>query len=324
MHFEYANPGKGGDRTEQNTRIPPMPLHFLAEEPLSDGVRRMAREQLNHALQQMTRLDKPDKNIHETRKSFKKLRGLLRLVRPGLGELCYQRENAFYRDTGKRLAPLRESYVRTRTLGAMAKRYREAFLDLDLKPLKAALRQRHRAALDAFVRNTPRLQDLRDHLVAGITAVDRWPRVDDEWVPMAGMARIYRQGRKEQDFCRQNPETEALHDWRKRVKYLWYHTQILSPCWPAVLKGQAEALERLGDLLGDDHDLADFQVELTQSRDLPLPAMRRRGLLRRLVLDRKQIQAEAFELGARIYHESPAAFIDRMSAYWRTWRADTR
>ena len=34
------------------------------------------------------------------------------------------------------------------------------------------------------------------------------------------------------------------------------------------------------------------------------------------------LQEEAFELGARLYAETPKAFVRRMAAYWSAWRPD--
>src|SRR5215475_2007881 len=51
-----------------------------------------------------------DERIHSIRKRCKKLRGLLRLVRPSLGD-TYERENAYFRDVARALSPLRDVHV---------------------------------------------------------------------------------------------------------------------------------------------------------------------------------------------------------------------
>lgn len=32
------------------------------------------------------------------------------------------------------------------------------------------------------------------------------------------------------------PSVENLHEWRKRVKDLWYQVRLLTPLWPGMLK----------------------------------------------------------------------------------------
>jgi hypothetical protein len=45
-----------------------------------------------------------------------------------------------------------------------------------------------------------------------------------------------------------------FHEWRKRVKDLGYQIQILRESWPTVLKRLQCELDKVGDLLGKDHD----------------------------------------------------------------------
>ena len=62
--------------------------------------------------------------------------------------------------------------------------------------------------------------------------------------------------------AREDPTAEAMHEWRKRVKYHSYHLRLLEPVWPAMLKAQVGAAKRLEELLGDHHDLDVFMQTL--------------------------------------------------------------
>ena len=72
--------------------------------------------------------------IHDTRRSLKRLRALLRLLRPGLTKAAYRREAKRLAGTGRLLAGARDHYVMqsdagktARSLqGAAAKHRREA------------------------------------------------------------------------------------------------------------------------------------------------------------------------------------------------------
>ncbi len=63
-------------------------------EAVNEGVRRIAGEQLEKAIAEIqnTELDRHEA-VHQVRKRFKKIRGLIRLVRPAFEE-TYDRENA--------------------------------------------------------------------------------------------------------------------------------------------------------------------------------------------------------------------------------------
>jgi CHAD domain-containing protein len=297
-----------------------MALQFRSTEPVPDGIRRMAGELLDSAHVRMVRMRKPDKDIHEIRLSIKKMRSLLRLARRNLGQPCYRRENEFYRELGKRLSPLREAFVRSRTLLAMDSRYQQELAGINLEPLFRSLRTRHEDELSALLSDHTLRSDLLERLSLARAGVLHWRLDSDPEGPLFGLLKVYRRGRRELSAARINPTNQVLHDWRKRVKYLWYHTQILSPCWLPVMSGQAEALNQLGELLGDDHDLADFEIELTSDNEFPLTGERLTALLAQLRRDRQRLQAQAFGLAERAYFERPGVFAERLAAYWTPWR----
>jgi len=103
----------------------------------------------------------------------------------------------------------------------------------------------------------------------------------------------YRRGRA----AAAKPATdEDLHEWRKRVKDLWYQARLLS------IKRVARDAKALSKLLGDDHDLAVLSTELPHDDPLqPLIGDRRAAL-----------QKRARKLGARVYEKPPKAFRKRV------------
>ena len=100
--------------------------------------------------------------------------------------------------------------------------------------------------------------------------------------------------------------TPDLHSWRKNVKDLWHLVALAER--RISRKGQrlAPVLDRLANLLGLDHDhavLAD-RLALSPTGDLSLMAQLA------LVADRRrELEAEAFELGEEVYGEPPTAFV---------------
>lgn len=103
------------------------------------------------------------------------------------------------------------------------------------------------------------------------------------------------------------------------MKYLRHQTELLEPLWPEVMQGQARSLDRLGDLLGLDHDLA---ILLRLVADLPdlCPDPVERSLLAALVQQRRrELQAAAFVVGAKAYAEPVDRHLDRIESYWEAW-----
>src|SRR5215207_1432513 len=287
-------------------------------EPVPEGIARIAVGRIDHALDGLRgKTDStPEEAVHEARKDMKKLRALLRLVRGELGDETYRRENESFRDTAAELAGVRDADVMLSTLGGLEKRY-GADLPADIAGgLRQALEVHHGATTgegrdEAAKLAVERLRQARKR-------VDHWPLERDGFEPVEeGLRRIYRQGRRGFESARRDPSAEHLHEWRKRVKDLWYHCSILERAWPPVMAALADEAHELSDRLGDDHDLA---ILLTWAHEhaTALDGMERLLAFEELVHRRRQeLQAEAFIYGARLYADKAGTFMRRVESWWR-------
>jgi CHAD domain-containing protein len=139
-----------------------------------------------------------------------------------------------------------------------------------------------------------------------------------------GLQKTYRRGRQAMEVAYAEPTAEHFHEWRKRVKYHWYHSQLLQRIWPALMEPWTEATHNLADLLGDAHDLAVF-------RKTVLDQPERYGNIRSLsafigLLDRRrdELRGQARPLGQRLFAEKPAALSTRWERAWDVWRKETK
>jgi CHAD domain-containing protein len=282
------------------------------------GIKRIASEQVNEALAKLTDTDDDlDRAVHDVRTCLKKLRAVLRLVRNEIGEKLYKRENALYRDVGRRLSSVRESAVKLKTLDKLVKHCRDQHILDAVAGERERLTGEYRAAVQNTVGELPMtevtttLQEARSH-------VDIWPIERDDFSALhGGLRRVYKRGRNQLADARAIPSNENLHEWRKHVKYLWYHMRVLRPYWSNMLGELASSLHSLSDTLGDDHDLAELRRVLLGS----LHASGVPHVLTSLIDQRRaELQIAAWSLGQRVYAEKPATFVDRVAAYWQVWR----
>ncbi|MEQ8849488.1 CHAD domain-containing protein [Botrimarina sp.] len=287
-------------------------------EDLSSAVRRIAAEQIDKALAEIDdrSLDTPD-TVHQVRKRMKKLRGLLRIARPGLGG-SYKRENVALRDAARRLSELRDSKVLLDTYDDLMGHYadqvnRQAFASVR----RELTRQRKHLTTDGAPPEE-RLAEIRAALVACRERAPRW-KLDrpDARTIHAGLKKTYSRARKRLEEASHDPTPERLHQLRKRAKYHGRHCQLLQDAWAGPIKARRREAERLSDLLGDDHDLAvlcdtvvaapdDFGEPADTEALLGLAARRRRAL-----------QGEALPLAGRLFFESPSDAADRLAGYWK-------
>lgn len=295
-----------------------MSYRLQAGERLAPGVKRIALEQIDDALDYLLSPgDDLDIAVHESRKCFKKLRGLLRLVRIEIGEEVYQRENACYRDAGRLLSDLRDSKVMIKTLDDLTEEFEEVTDGEAFDSFRQTLVIFYQATYQRLVEEEQALVNAAEMVRAARLRVDGWPVNDDEFSAVAGgLHKIYNRGQNRLKDAMEEPATEAFHEWRKRVKYLWYSARILRPIWPKPMAVLAEEIHNLSDYLGDDHDLAGLQAAVEQRPSLITDDDTRNTFNSLVNGKRTELQTLAYRQGQRVYPEPPEDFVNRMEAYW--------
>jgi CHAD domain-containing protein len=291
-------------------------------ETLSAGIVRIAREQVDAALEQLEeRPDGLDEAIHDARKRFKKIRAVLRLVRYEVGEEFYKQENRRYRNAGRLLSDLRDSAVKVETLRSLRAHFGDLLMEDAFNTIHERLRKDAEEIRSQFVGESDAIDEVRKMILGGRELIETWP-VEGDGFSMVdrGLRRVYKRGLRRMEGSREDLTDENLHDWRKRVKYLWYHVRILNPIWPELMDELASAIHHLSDLLGDDHDLAVLRQTILSNPEISSTPEKFQDLIGLIDRRRRQYQSEAWPLGGRIYSERPAAFLDRMAAYWDVMR----
>ena len=291
-------------------------------ESVPAGVQRMAVEQLDKAVEQLGCPDgKRDAHIHEARKAIKRLRALVRLVRGDLRDEMYALENQCYRDVGQRLSGLRDAAVLVETLDRLVESLgKDAPKSRFARVRTWLVERRDRAYSDSSNRA---VQEVIADLAQARERLENWNLQREGWGGIRmGVQRIYARGRRDFAAAYALPSDEAFHDWRKQVKYLWYHTQILENIWPSVMQALIEELDQLGELLGEDHDLAVLRATVLAEFPRAGATATVLALERRVDERRSRMQAQVRLLAERIYLERPRQFSRRLGGYWCVWQVE--
>jgi CHAD domain-containing protein len=134
---------------------------------------------------------------------------------------------------------------------------------------------------------------------------------------------VYRRASAAFEDAAADPTVPKLHEWRKQAKYLRYQLEMLRPLWPERLGELADEADRMGELLGDDHDLAVLRQMLTDAPERFGDEGDREVLLALIDRRRAELQEEATLLGRRFFQDRPRDFVRRLKGYWKTWRAQS-
>jgi CHAD domain-containing protein len=286
------------------------------------GVRHIFQQQTSAAFELLSGKKLSDADVHAARKELKKARATLRLLRTGLSEGVYERENAALRDAARPLSAVRDGRVMLEALDELAENYGAPARAVALENFRKALRRERRQARRAVTAAT--IQGARRSLQRVCDRSARWRIADRGWsIIGSGLRRIYNKGRKALAVARSGRTMEDFHEWRKQVKYLWHQLQVLDPIWPGLIGELADQAHKLATYLGADHDLAVLRGKMVEHHDAFADAAGCEALLALIDRRRDQLHEKAFLLGDRIYEEKPAAFEARFGKYWEDWRAAT-
>lgn len=254
--------------------------------------------------------------MHDARKRIKKVRALLRLVRPGLGD-TYKKENAFYRDLGRDLSDIRDAQVMSQTVGSLKCRAPSEAVSELLAPVARWTDARRAQVVDRRCALT-RIRDTQSRLISLRKRIADW-ELSDEPAASAltrGLKKTYKRARNRFNEALASPDPALLHEWRKRTKYHWYHCRLLREAWRDEITPRIEALDDLADSLDDDHDLAVLDRALRENAGGDIPdasILAARDLAARTS---HEMRTRAFAIAPSLFVEKPEALTARLAAYW--------
>jgi len=226
---------------------------------------RVATDQL---LKAVAEIDDPalgeKKAVHQVRKRCKKLRALTRLFRKPLGR--------HYRELDERYRALAQGLAQGRDLKAMSDAWNDIAAhgpggmdEADFARVKEHARSGSGKTAEAS------LQGARAALLLELDALSRLRLSGDgdKALPIAlkGARSTYRKARRAMTRAYVLGRDEDFHKWRKAAKYHGYQCRMMKSLRPGALRGRIAVADRLGDVLGRDHDLVVLRQALSGTPD---------------------------------------------------------
>ena len=291
---------------------------------LAFEIRRVATETLDDALEQLGPglAGDPAEAIHAARKDLKKTRSLLRLAKSSLGDERFRAENERLRAAAHHLAGAREADALSESLAALIESKRDA---MSVEAVAGVRRWQSR--MDSGKTAKADLSFAAAQASALIEAARAEART---WalgygsfgLIEPGIRRTYRQGRRHLRRAAEDPSEETLHEWRKRVKDMWYSLRLLGQVWEPMIRPLADQAHELSDLLGDHHDLGELRLAV-EAGESALSATSREELLSVIADRQAELHEAAISLGRRLYAEGPRRYTGRLAALWDAWALDS-
>ena len=300
-----------------------MAYQFIHPERLAFEIRRVATERLQNALDQLgpELARDPAVAVHTARKDIKKTRSLLRLVKDAIGADRFTAENDRLRAAAQLLAGAREANAQAEAL--------EALIEHADSSLSAEALADARGWLQAMSITSEASADVVEAAAEASALIERarddarlWSLGYGSFELIApGLRRTYRQGRRRLGAATRDPSDETVHEWRKRVKDMWYSLRLIGAAWEPVIRPLADQAHELSELLGDHHDLGEVrsaiesgEANLTESANAELVAL--------VNARQAELHGESISLGRRLYSEKPRRYVLKLEGLWRAWEDD--
>ena len=293
-----------------------MAFRLKRDARIGDEVKRIVGRPLELATTELRSIGDPrsDAAIHRARRRVKKIRAVIRLVRPSLGG-TFQPINRRLRETVDLLAPVADGQGVVEALDRLSEKYGDGFAAETLATFRAGLVERE-ARADRQAKVDRVLQRVSATLRDERERVKKWKLKGASFKPLArSLETSCRAARKAMAATITHPTTDNFHWWRRHVKDHWFHVRLIKARCGNRLLAYERRLEALDDCLGEYHNFALLGAIVMAETSVPRPEAARR--LRIIKKYQGELRRKAYALGRRIYAEKPRHFVRRVRALWR-------
>ena len=270
---------------------------LLAGETLSGGLKRVLLGEIVGAREALADgTISREEAVHRVRRRLKRARAVFSVVEevPGANR---DHRTAQARDIGRLLAGARDADV-------VAREARRVLARAEGRTVAAAgvLVERLETAQQAAHAVLPPLDEVAARLRAAEADARSLPdRFEAGRLLADAIVAAYRRGRRDwRDLC-DGASVEAMHDWRKRVKRRRHLSALVPIDTPLTTRALQRDLDDLGEILGEEHDLALLAARLDEDAALLRPREGRDGVVDLIERRRRRLAKKAVELGEELY-----------------------
>lgn len=254
-----------------------------------------------------------DEAIHQARKSVKKIRSIVRLLRDDLGS-DYRVLNRQLRTAAHDLSTIRDADAAIETIRSLHDRYpgvvTPSVRSAALKGLRGRKRETVRRGRSRVGRAVAALRGSEKTALSGIRRVARFPAVRD------GLARSYQRARKAMEPLGPAADATQFHAWRRRVKDHSYHVRLFEGL-NATPRQRAKRLRRLEEWLGEDHDQALLRGVILARPSRFGDSRETAVVLGCITKYQAWERGRALRLGKRLFATPPGEFRKSVTRWWR-------
>ncbi|HVV16740.1 MAG TPA: CHAD domain-containing protein [Polyangia bacterium] len=295
-----------------------MGYRIKRREPVGKGLRRVVGEQIRKAVHAARDRDRPQEDrVHEVRTRLKRSRAVLALIRAEGGRQVRGDERRL-RDAARVLSRPRDLAVQAHTFRLLGTRLQSEVPPRLLAGLSAAERRVRRGLrpdeVERDLRRAARmLRQVRRRL-------GNWDVPHGRRAISGGITRMYCQARAGLEAVHAEPSPERFHDWRKQVKALANELRLIRAAIPELTTTLMPKIDRLGEVLGEVHDLHCAQATAALHPRSFGRAEDSKAVLAAVEERRGELEREALALAETVFSGRPRDVRAVVKTGWRIWR----
>ncbi|HVT07580.1 MAG TPA: CHAD domain-containing protein [Polyangia bacterium] len=295
-----------------------MGYRIRRREPVGKGLRRIVGEQIQKAERAARDRARPQEDrVHDVRTRLKRSRAVLALIRRDGGEPV-RRDDRRLRDVARLLSRPRDLAVQAHTFRLLGTRL-QSEVPARLVAGLSAVERRVRRGLrpDEVERDLRRAARMLRRVRR---ALGGWHVAHGRRAISGGLTRMYRNARAGLEAVRAEPSPEQFHDWRKQVKALSNQLRLIRQAIPELTTTLMPKIERLGELLGEVHDLhCAYATAEMHPRSF---GRAEDGLVVLAAVEERRatLESEALALAETVFSGRARDVRALIKTGWRTWR----
>lgn len=198
-----------------------------------------------------------DKKNHQLRKRCKKMRGLLRIICPQLkNKGVYDSQNQYFKEVAKQFSAVRDKKILEKTFKKIVLNYNldeNRYMQI-LKSIEAMEAQSEKSVQNHFASYRAEYERNKKNIKQYILKKKDSKALDK------GIKKGYKKAKKLKKKAYKTPSDKDFHQWRKWVKYHWYHMRLIKKNEKCVFAQRVKLSGKLADILGDEHDISVFKI----------------------------------------------------------------
>ncbi len=285
-------------------------------EEVSDAAHRVLAEQYDLIINACNNNDDVHKSIHDIRKSYKRIRAVLRLVKPDIQRGTYNKENKLIRDLSRKFSTARNLHVFSEEFDDIITAGILKLPETDIYQIHNFFKVKKEEALkvlldlDMFTVIRKKTEDAKNR-IAKIDFKSLGPHTIYK-----GVSNVFAWGQKQMIYTQQFPTDDNLHEMRKRVNALMYLVRLIKEVSPDFFNGYYGGLKSASLALGEDHNMAEMVNYIDTINNQLLPPVEKQKIHEYIISQRQQIQVDVWPSIAKLYTGQADEFSKRIKSYW--------